>query len=98
MVALNLATLLPCWLRLWQKKVSMYSHSVSLCLLWNLSHLYCRHCIAALLSAGDSFVDVCVAQVFFDDLFDEFVSFHEYCTHIFVCFDNYVFWIFSEIG
>ena len=44
-----------------------------------------------LLSAGE-FVDFSVAQVFFDDLFDEFVSFHECGTHIFVCFNNCVLW------
>ena len=54
-------------------------------------NLYPRHCVALLLSAGE-FVDVSVAQVFFDDLLDEFVSFHEYGTHIFVCFDNCVLW------
>jgi hypothetical protein len=42
-------------------------------------------------------MDVSVAQVFFDDLFDEFVSLHEYCAHIFVCFDNYVFWVVNEV-
>ena len=39
-----------------------------------------------------------VAWVIFDDLFDEFVLFHEYCTLIFLCFDNYVFWMVSEVA
>jgi len=56
MVALNLATLHPCWFRLRRKKVSMFVPSVFLCLLRKSSNLYQSFIMAALASAAVRFL------------------------------------------
>ena len=43
-------------------------------------------------------IDTCVAEMFFDDMLDGYVSFHEYCAHVFVCLQDYVFWVVNQFS